>query len=181
MALSDMTKPLVAILMGSDSDLGIMQDAAKVLDDFKIPYELTVVSAHRTPDRLFEYAKTLTTKGIKVVIAGAGGAAHAPGMVAALTPLPVIGVPVKAKSLEGLDSLLSIVQMPPGIPVATVGINAAKNAGILAAEIIGASDASIQKKVVEYKEKLKGSVVEKAKKLEAIGYQKYLNESAKNS
>ncbi len=182
MALSDMTKPLVAILMGSDSDLGIMQDAAKVLDDFKIPYELTVVSAHRTPDRLFEYAKSLTEKGIKVVIAGAGGAAHAPGMVAALTPLPVIGVPVKAKSLEGLDSLLSIVQMPPGIPVATVGINAAKNAGILAAQIIGTNDKEIQKKVDQYKKTLSDSVVEKAEKLEKIGYQNYLkDESTKNS
>ena len=176
-----MVKPIVAIIMGSDSDLVIMQDAAKVLEEFKIPYELTVVSAHRSPDRLFKYARSAAQKGIKVIIAGAGGAAHAPGMVAALTPLPVIGVPIKAKSLEGLDSLLSIVQMPPGIPVATVGINAAKNAGILAAEIIGASDPAIQKKVMEYKEKLKGSVVEKAEKLEKIGYQKYLNESTKNS
>jgi 5-(carboxyamino)imidazole ribonucleotide mutase len=181
MSLSDMTKSLVAIIMGSDSDLVIMQDAAKVLDDFKIPYELTVVSAHRTPDRLYKYAKSLTTKEIKVVIAGAGGAAHAPGMVAALTPLPVIGVPVKTKSLEGLDSLLSIVQMPPGIPVATVGINAAKNAGILAAEIIGTSDKEVQKKVDQYKETLKNSVIEKAEKLEKIKYQKYLNESLKNS
>jgi 5-(carboxyamino)imidazole ribonucleotide mutase len=181
MTLSDMTKPLVAILMGSDSDLGIMQDAAKVLDDFKIPYELTVVSAHRTPDRLSKYAKSLITNGIKVVIAGAGGAAHAPGMVAAYTSLPVIGVPIKAKAMEGLDSLLSIVQMPPGIPVATVGVNAAKNAGILAAQIIGTSDKDIQKKVDQYKDGLKNSVIEKAEKLEKIGYQKYLNENTKNS
>jgi len=176
-----MIKPIVAIIMGSDSDLSIMQDAAKVLDEFKIPYELTVVSAHRTPDRLFKYSKSLTEKGIKVVIAGAGGAAHAPGMIAALTPLPVIGVPVKAKSLEGLDSLLSIVQMPPGIPVATVGINAAKNAGILAAQIIGTSDKAVQEKVEKYKESLKESVEKKAEKLEKIGYQNYLNETTKNS
>ena len=176
-----MIKPMVAIIMGSDSDLGIMQDAAKVLDEFKIPYELTVVSAHRTPDRLSKYAKSLITNGIKVVIAGAGGAAHAPGMVAAFTSLPVIGVPIKAKAMEGLDSLLSIVQMPPGIPVATVGVNAAKNAGILAAQIIGTGDKAVQKKVDEYKDGLKNSVIEKAEKLEKIGYQKYLNESTKNS
>jgi 5-(carboxyamino)imidazole ribonucleotide mutase len=177
-----MVKPIVAIIMGSDSDLGVMQDAAKILDEFKIPYTLTVVSAHRTPDRLYKYAKSLIPNGIKVVIAGAGGAAHAPGMIAALTSLPVIGVPVKAKSLEGLDSLLSIVQMPPGIPVATVGINAAKNAGILAAQIIGASDKKIQKKVDQYKETLRDGVAKKAEKLEKIGYQQYLqNESNKNS
>ena len=181
MSLPDMIKPIVAILMGSDSDLSVMQDAAKVLDEFKIPYELTVVSAHRTPDRLFQYAKSLNEKGIKVVIAGAGGAAHAPGMVAALTSLPVIGVPIKAKAMEGLDSLLSIVQMPPGIPVATVGINAAKNAGILAAQIIGVSDKEVQKKVDQYKETLKKSVIEKAEKLEKVKYQQYLNESTKNS
>lgn len=176
-----MTNPIVAIIMGSDSDLGIMQDAAKVLDDFKIPYELTIVSAHRTPDRLYQYAKHLDKKGIKVVIAGAGGAAHAPGMVAALTSLPVIGVPIKAKAMEGLDSLLSIVQMPPGIPVATVGVNAAKNAGILAAQIIGTNDKEVQKKVGQYKKTLCDSVVEKAEKLEKIKYQAYLNEITKNS
>lgn len=181
MSLPDMIKPIVAIIMGSDSDLNIMQDAAKVLDEFKIPYELTIVSAHRTPERLFKYAKLLTEKGIKVVIAGAGGAAHAPGMVAALTPLPVIGVPIKAKAMEGFDSLLSIVQMPPGIPVATVGINAAKNAGILAAQIIGVSDKGIQEKIDQYKEVLKSGVVKKAEKLEKIKYQNYLNESNKNS
>ena len=181
MSLPDMIKPMVAIIMGSDSDLSIMQDAAKILDEFKIPYELTVVSAHRTPDRLSQYAKSLIANGIKVVIAGAGGAAHAPGMVAAFTSLPVIGVPIKAKAMEGLDSLLSIVQMPPGIPVATVGVNAAKNAGILAAQIIGISDNDVQKKVDQYKEGLKKSVIEKAEKLEKIGYQKYLNESTKNS
>jgi len=176
-----MVKPIVAIIMGSDSDLAIMQDAAKVLDDFKIPYELTVVSAHRTPDRLSKYAKSAIQKGIKVVIAGAGGAAHAPGMIAAFTSLPVIGVPIKTKTMDGLDSLLSIAQMPPGIPVATVSVNGAKNAGILAAQIIGISDKAIQSKVDKYKESLKNSVVEKAEKLEKIGYQKYLNESTKNS
>jgi len=176
-----MIKPIVAIIMGSDSDLVIMQDAAKVLDDFKIPYELTVVSAHRTPDRLYEYAKSAAQKGIKVIIAGAGGAAHAPGMVAALTSLPVIGVPIKTKTMEGLDSLLSIAQMPPGIPVATVSVNGAKNAGILAAQIIGVSDKTVQKKVEQYKEILKDSVVEKAEKLERVKYQQYLNESNKNS
>jgi 5-(carboxyamino)imidazole ribonucleotide mutase len=177
-----MIKPIVAIIMGSDSDLSVMQDAAKVLDDFKIPYELTVVSAHRTPDRLYEYAKSLSSKGIKVIIAGAGGAAHAPGMVAALTPLPVIGVPIKTKTMDGLDSLLSIAQMPPGIPVATVSVNGAKNAGILAAQIIGTNDKTVQEKVNQFKKTLKDSVVEKAEKLEKIKYQKYLrNESNKNS
>jgi 5-(carboxyamino)imidazole ribonucleotide mutase len=181
MSLPDMTNPIVAIIMGSDSDLVIMQDAAKVLDDFKIPYELTVVSAHRTPDRLYEYAKSATKKGIKVIIAGAGGAAHAPGMVAALTPLPVIGVPIKTKAMDGLDSLLSIAQMPPGIPVATVAVNGAKNAGILAAQIIGVSDKTVQEKVNQFKKTLKDSVVEKAEKLERVKYQQYLNESNKNS
>lgn len=182
MSLPDMTNPIVAIIMGSDSDLSVMQDAAKVLDDFKIPYELTVVSAHRTPDRLYEYAKSATKKGIKVIIAGAGGAAHAPGMVAALTPLPVIGVPIKTKTMEGLDSLLSIAQMPPGIPVATVAVNGAKNAGILAAQIIGISDKTIQEKVNQFKKTLKDNVVEKAGKLEKMKYQQYLkDESNKNS
>jgi 5-(carboxyamino)imidazole ribonucleotide mutase len=177
-----MVKPVVAIIMGSDSDLGVMQDAAKILDEFKISYELTIVSAHRSPDRLFKYARSCPQKGIKVIIAGAGGAAHAPGMVAALTPLPVIGVPIKAKAMEGLDSLLSIVQMPPGIPVATVGVNAAKNAGILATVILGAFDQKIQKKVLEFKKKLSDEVLKKAEKLEKIKYQQYLqDESNKNS
>ena len=130
-----MKKPLVGIIMGSDSDLPIMQEAAKILEFFEIEFEVTVVSAHRTPERLFKYSKEAEKRGIRVIIAGAGGAAHLPGMVASITPLPVIGVPVKSASLEGMDSLLSIVQMPGGIPVATVAINGAKNAGILAAEI----------------------------------------------
>lgn len=167
-------KPLVGIIMGSDSDLEVMSDAAKILDEFKIPYELTVVSAHRTPKRLYEYSLNAQKRGLKVIIAGAGGSAHLPGMAASLTPLPVIGVPIKTKNMDGLDSLLSIIQMPPGIPVATVAINGAKNAGILAASIIGANDKKILDKVTKYKEKLKKEVFQKAKKLEKIKYKKYL-------
>lgn len=167
-------KSLVAIIMGSDSDLEVMSEAAKILDLFEISYEITVVSAHRTPERMYEYANSALQKGIKVIIAGAGGSAHLPGMVAALSPLPVIGVPVKSKNLDGLDSLLSIVQMPPGIPVATVAINGAKNAGILAASILGTSDETILKKVADYKRKMKQEVEEKAEKLETIQYKKYL-------
>jgi 5-(carboxyamino)imidazole ribonucleotide mutase len=172
-----MNKPLVGIIMGSDSDLPIMQDAAKILDDFKIPYELTIVSAHRTPKRLFEYSQKAVDRGLKVVIAGAGGSAHLPGMVASLTPLLVIGVPIKTKNLDGLDSLLSIVQMPQGIPVATVAINGAKNAGISAASIIGVSDLKVLEKVSNYKDDLKKSVEMKAKKLEKVKYKKYLANS----
>jgi 5-(carboxyamino)imidazole ribonucleotide mutase len=171
-----MDKKLVSIIMGSDSDLPIMQDAAKVLEEFGIPYELTIVSAHRTPERMYEYAKEALEKGVKLIIAGAGGSAHLPGMVASLTPLPVIGVPIKTRSLDGLDSLLSIAQMPPGIPVATVAVNGAKNAGILAASIIGSNDSEILKKVSAYKEKLKQEVTEKAEKLERVKYKKYLEE-----
>ncbi|WP_113674250.1 5-(carboxyamino)imidazole ribonucleotide mutase [Vallitalea guaymasensis] len=167
-------KPMVGIIMGSDSDLPVMQEAAKILDEFQISYELTVVSAHRTPERLFDYAKSAKEKGLKVIIAGAGGAAHLPGMVASLTTLPVIGVPVKTRTLNGIDSLYSIVQMPPGIPVATVAINGAKNAGILASSIIGTFDEDISKKVEEYKNNLRETVKEKANKLEKIKYDKYL-------
>ncbi|WP_304943851.1 5-(carboxyamino)imidazole ribonucleotide mutase [Vallitalea guaymasensis] len=167
-------KPMVGIIMGSDSDLPVMQEAAKILDEFQISYELTVVSAHRTPERLFEYAKSAKEKGLKVIIAGAGGAAHLPGMVASLTTLPVVGVPVKTRTLNGIDSLYSIVQMPPGIPVATVAINGAKNAGILASSIIGTFDEDISKKVEEYKNNLRETVKEKANKLEKIKYDKYL-------
>lgn len=167
-------KLMVGIIMGSDSDLPVMQEAAKILDEFQISYELTVVSAHRTPERLFEYAKSAKEKGLKVIIAGAGGAAHLPGMVASLTTLPVIGVPVKTRTLNGIDSLYSIVQMPPGIPVATVAINGAKNAGILASSIIGTFDEDISKKVEEYKNNLRETVKEKANKLEKIKYDKYL-------
>lgn len=167
-------KSIVGIIMGSDSDLEVMSDAAKILDEFKIPYELTIVSAHRTPQRLYEYATSAQKRGIKVIIAGAGGSAHLPGMVASLTSLPVIGVPIKTKNLDGLDSLLSIVQMPPGIPVATVTINGAKNAGILATSIIGANNPTILRKVSKFKLDLKNQVLEKATKLEKIKYKKYL-------
>lgn len=147
-------KPLVGIIMGSDSDLPTMEKAFEPLKEFGIPYEVKIVSAHRTPDLMTEYAKTAHLRGLKVIIAGAGGAAHLPGMTASFTPLPVIGVPVKSKALNGLDSLLSIVQMPGGVPVATVAIDQAKNAGILAAEIIGTFDQKIQQKIVIYKEKM---------------------------
>ncbi|WP_315815600.1 5-(carboxyamino)imidazole ribonucleotide mutase [Paraflavitalea speifideaquila] len=158
--------PQVGIIMGSDSDLNIMQAAADILSELGITYELTVVSAHRTPLRMVEYATTAQTRGLKVIIAGAGGAAHLPGMVASLTPLPVIGVPVKSSnSIDGWDSILSILQMPNGIPVATVALNAAKNAGILAASIIGAFDAGIGTKVATYKKNLEAEVLKKAEKL----------------
>jgi 5-(carboxyamino)imidazole ribonucleotide mutase len=169
-----MKQNLVGIIMGSDSDLPVMQEAAKVLDEFEIPYELTIVSAHRTPERMFDYAKNAQSRGLKVIIAGAGGAAHLPGMIAAITTLPVIGVPVQSKAMSGLDSLYSIVQMPPGVPVATVAINGAKNAGLLAIQILGTNDKLKHSKMIEYKNKLKESVIIKAKKLENIGYQKYL-------
>ena len=142
---------MVGIIMGSTSDLPIMQEASAILEAFGIPYELTIVSAHRTPERMFDYAKTAADRGLKVIIAGAGGAAHLPGMTASLTPLPVIGVPIKSSnSIDGWDSLLSIVQMPNGIPVATVAINAAKNAGILAAKILGASDVKLRAELLKY-------------------------------
>lgn len=161
-----MSQPLVGIIMGSDSDLPVMQEAAKMLDELKVPFELTIVSAHRTPQRMHDYATTAVERGIRVIIAGAGGAAHLPGMVAAMSPLPVIGVPVKTSSLSGLDSLLSIVQMPGGVPVATVAINNAKNAGILAAQILGSGDAAILGRVTAYKEGLRAMVEEKAAKVE---------------
>jgi len=175
-----MKKPLVGIIMGSDSDLPVMKEAAKVLDDFKIDYELTIVSAHRTPERLFEYAKTAESKGLEVIIAGAGGAAHLPGMVASITPLPVIGVPVKTSSLNGIDSLLSIVQMPGGVPVATVAINNAKNAGLLAVQILGNKYPEIREKVKEYKTAMRNQVEEKAQTLEKIGYVEYLKQMGKS-
>ncbi len=158
---------MVGIIMGSTSDLPIMQEAAEMLTQFEIPFELTIVSAHRTPERMVDYAKSAAERGIQVIIAGAGGAAHLPGMTASLTPLPVIGVPIKSSnSIDGWDSLLSIVQMPNGIPVATVAINAAKNAGILAAKILGASNTELQKKLLKYMESMKETVIEGAKKVE---------------
>lgn len=168
-----MEKPIVGIIMGSDSDLPIMQDAAKILEAFGIPFELTIVSAHRTPERMYDYAKTAHEKGIQVLIAGAGGSAHLPGMVASLTPLPVIGVPVKTTTMDGLDSLLSIVQMPPGIPVATVAVNGAKNAGILAASILGSHDTTMLEKVLTYKKTMKQEVTDKAETVEKLTYKKY--------
>lgn len=162
-----MSKPLVGIIMGSDSDLPVMQDAADILSELGVSFEMTIVSAHRTPERLFEYSKTAVERGLKVIIAGAGGAAHLPGMVASLSPLPIIGVPVKTSTMSGQDSLLSIVQMPGGVPVATVAINGAKNAGILAAQILGTSMPDVQGKVVEYKENIRAEVEGKATKMEA--------------
>ncbi|MDR2558551.1 MAG: 5-(carboxyamino)imidazole ribonucleotide mutase [Oscillospiraceae bacterium] len=164
----------VGIIMGSDSDLPVMKEAADFLAEFGISFELTIVSAHRTPDRLFEYAKTAKERGLKVIIAGAGGSAHLPGMTASLTTLPVIGVPIMTKALGGVDSLYSIVQMPPGIPVAAVAINGAKNAGILAASILSVSDDKLAKKLEEYKQNLVEFVNEKIEKLAESGYEKYL-------
>jgi 5-(carboxyamino)imidazole ribonucleotide mutase len=166
-----MSTALVGIIMGSDSDLTVMKAAADMLEEFDIPFELTVVSAHRTPLRMVEYATSAVDRGLKVIIAGAGGAAHLPGMVASLTPLPVIGVPVKSSnSIDGWDSVLSILQMPGGIPVATVALNGSKNAGILAASIIGAFDPMVQQKVALYKKKLEKEVMEKVVKLKAEGW-----------
>ncbi len=162
-----MSEPKIGIIMGSKSDLNVMQDAADVLKELGVPYEITVVSAHRTPERMFSYAKSAADRGLKVIIAGAGGAAHLPGMVASLTHLPVIGVPVKSSnSIDGWDSILSILQMPNGIPVATVALNAAKNAGILAAQIVSTADEYIVKNLIAYKETLKQKVEESAKEME---------------
>ena len=156
-----MSTALVGIIMGSSSDLKVMKDAADVLKELGVTYEMTVVSAHRTPERMFNYAKTAADRGLKVIIAGAGGAAHLPGMVASITPLPVIGVPVKSSnSIDGWDSILSILQMPNGVPVATVALNAAKNAGILAAQIIATSDAQVLAKMIAFKEDLKQKVID---------------------
>jgi 5-(carboxyamino)imidazole ribonucleotide mutase len=163
-----MSQPKVAIIMGSKSDLPVMQDAADVLKELGVEYEITVVSAHRTPDRMFSYARAAADRGLKVIIAGAGGAAHLPGMVASLTHLPVIGVPVKSSnSIDGWDSILSILQMPNGIPVATVALNAAKNAGILAAQIISTADEYLVDNLIKYKEALKQKVEESADEMEA--------------
>ena len=160
-------KAKVGIIMGSKSDLGVMQDAADILKELGVEFEITVVSAHRTPDRMFEYARSASGRGLKVIIAGAGGAAHLPGMVASITQLPVIGVLVRSSnSIDGWDSILSILQMPNGIPVATVALNAAKNAGILAAQILGTSDEVLSKRLLEYKEELKQKVEDSAREME---------------
>ncbi|KAK3010217.1 hypothetical protein RJ639_011856, partial [Escallonia herrerae] len=167
--------PRVGIIMGSDSDLPVMKDAAKILDEFNVSTEVRIVSAHRTPELMFSYALSALERGIQVIIAGAGGAAHLPGMVAALTPLPVIGVPVRGSSLDGLDSLLSIVQMPRGVPVATVAINNATNAGLLAVRMLGVGDAALQARIVEYQENTRDAVLVKADRLEKGGWEDYLN------
>ncbi len=171
-------QPLVRILMGSDSDLPIMKDAAAILEEFGIAHHMTVLSAHRTPAPLVEYVEKGDREGCKAFIPGAGGAAHIAGVVAAHTTLPVIGVPILGKSTDGLDSLLSMAQMPPGVPVATVAINGAKNAGILAAQIIGSGDKAVRAKVVAYKEKMAKEVLAKARQLEEKGYKKYLEEKS---
>ena len=165
----------VGIMMGSDSDLPVMSETAKILEDFNVGYEISVVSAHRTPDFLYEYATSASKKGLKVIIAGAGGAAHLPGMTASMTVLPVIGVPIKTKTMDGLDSILSIAQMPPGVPVATVAINGAKNAGLLAIQILSLSDKNLQDKFAQYKSKMNIEVKSKSKKLSKLGYKKYLD------
>jgi len=164
----------VLVLMGSDSDLEIMSEAAKVLEEFGVPYDMTVASAHRSPGLVHELASNALNQGVKVIIAGAGGAAHLAGVIASFTTLPVIGIPVKAKTLDGLDSLLSTAQMPPGVPVATVGINAAKNAGLLAIQILATSDKTLEKKLLAYKEKMSDDIKNKSEKLLKIGYKKYL-------
>lgn len=170
-----MSKPVVGIIMGSQSDLRIMKEAAEVLEELSIPFELTVVSAHRTPVRMMEYGKNARAKGIKVIVAGAGGAAHLPGMIASITSLPVVGVPIKSSnSIDGWDSVLSILQMPSGVPVATVALDGARNAGILAAQIIGASDKKVAKRLDQYKSSLKTKVETSAKSIERKGWRKSL-------
>ncbi|KAM7463758.1 hypothetical protein LguiA_031879 [Lonicera macranthoides] len=167
--------PRVGIIMGSDSDLPVMKDAAKILNDFDVPIEVRIVSAHRTPELMFSFARSAHERGVQIIIAGAGGAAHLPGMVAALTPLPVIGVPVRASALDGLDSLLSIVQMPRGVPVATVAINNATNAGLLAVRMLGVCDTALQTRMAQYQEDTRDDVLVKAEKLEKGGWENYLN------
>ncbi|AGB42462.1 phosphoribosylaminoimidazole carboxylase, PurE protein [Halobacteroides halobius DSM 5150] len=171
-------KTKVGIIMGSDSDLPVMKDAAKILEKFDISYEITVVSAHRTPDRVSEYAESAEERGIDVIVAGAGGAAHLPGMTASHTSLPVIGVPIKTSKLNGVDSLYSIVQMPGGVPVATVGINGAKNAGLLAIQMLGINNQKLRDKFMKYKAELAQSVKKTARELENLGYQDYLDKQS---
>lgn len=163
-------EPRVSIIMGSTSDLPVMEAAAKILNDFRIPFEINALSAHRTPEEVEKFARNAAGRGIKVIIAAAGMAAHLPGVIAAMTPIPVIGVPIKA-SLEGLDSIFSILQMPPGIPVATVGVNAAQNAGILAAQIIAAGDESVMKEIIRFKEGLKKKIVQANEELKNIKFE----------
>jgi len=168
-----MSKPIIGIIMGSQSDLKVMKEAAEFLDELKIPFELTVVSAHRTPKRMVDYASAAQGRGLKVIIAGAGGAAHLPGMIASITTLPVIGVPIKSSnSIDGWDSILSILQMPSGVPVATVALNGAKNAGILAAQIVGINDRAVSKKLIHFKSMLQKKVEESFKEIEGKGWRK---------
>ena len=175
-----MKKPIVSIIMGSDSDLTVMQEAAQFLQELGVDCEITIVSAHRTPERMFKFAKDAHKRGIKVIIAGAGGAAHLPGMVASLSPLPVIGVPIKSSnSIDGWDSVLSILQMPAGVPAATVALNGAKNAGILAAEIVACSNSRLQKRILEFKKDLAKGVELKYKRIEKLGYKEYLSKYKK--
>lgn len=170
-------QPVVGIIMGSDSDLPTMQGAIAICEEFGVNCEVAIVSAHRTPERMVNYAQTAAQRGLKVIIAGAGGAAHLPGMVASLTPLPVIGVPVPSRHLQGIDSLYSIVQMPAGIPVATVAIGNATNAGLLAVQILATSQPELQEKVVKYRQNLSETVINKQTKLDNLGYKQYLQES----
>jgi len=172
-----MNQPTVGIIMGSDSDLPTMKDAIAVCEEFKIPCEVAIVSAHRTPERMVEYAQTAHQRGLKVIIAGAGGAAHLPGMVASLTPLPVIGVPVPSRHLQGIDSLYSIVQMPAGIPVATVAIGNSKNAGLLAVQILAVYQPELLERVLQYRQSLSESVMAKQTRLEELGYHNYLDQN----
>jgi 5-(carboxyamino)imidazole ribonucleotide mutase len=161
-----MVNPLVSIIMGSDSDMPVMKQAAEILKEFEVPYEITIVSAHRTPKRLFDFAENAHKRGIEVIIAGAGGAAHLPGMVAAISPLPVIGVPIKSSnSIDGWDSVLSILQMPGGVPVATVALNGAKNAGLLAVQILSVREVKLRDKILEYKDKMNSEVMHKVERL----------------
>ncbi|SPC34017.1 N5-carboxyaminoimidazole ribonucleotide mutase [Candidatus Nitrosocaldus cavascurensis] len=166
----------VAVIMGSDSDLEVMKDACAFLDELNVAYEVSIVSAHRTPERMYDYAKSARERGIEVIIAAAGGAAHLPGMVASLTTLPVIGVPIKSATLNGLDSLLSIVQMPPGVPVATVAINGARNAAILACEILAIKDQDVAMRLERYKSEMRDKVLDAATRLEGMGYKAYLEQ-----
>ena len=167
-------KKVVSIIMGSDSDLPVMRQAAEVLEELNIGFELTIISAHRTPERMMDFAKKAHQRGIKAIVAGAGGAAHLPGMVAAISPLPIVGVPIKSSnSIDGWDSVLSILQMPGGVPVATVALNGAKNAGILAAQIVGSSDQDVLERIVQYKENLRQAVEDKYNRLEEEGYKNY--------
>ncbi|MDA8095987.1 MAG: 5-(carboxyamino)imidazole ribonucleotide mutase [Clostridia bacterium] len=171
-----MTKPLVGIVMGSDSDLEVMKKTAQALDMLEIPYEISVISAHRTPERALEYSRTAAERGLKVIIAAAGMAAHLAGVMAAHTTLPVIGVPIKSGALNGQDALYSTVQMPPGVPVATVGINGAKNAGILAAQIIGVGDAEVRRQLESFKRDMTAEVEAKDAKLQSLGWAEYLKQ-----